>query len=397
MDTSKAEISAVSSVENANQKNRQIQFNHVQCYSRSLAKNFKTEKKDKLGNVVKKEGRRWTVSDIAAEADRVENHIPHVTNPMRPVLVMGAPVSELVKLCDEMLVDKKQNGGKAIRKDTPVLLAAVYSIPVASVEYANNKERVDKFISDSLEWHEKTYGPVVSCVLHLDEGYCHTHTYSVSEDARGMVPGYVAKRAEYKKRIDAGESKIEAMKHSHRTYSAAMKEVQNSYYLEVSVKNGLERYGPRRNRYSPGEARMKRVERENEAVALRAALEREDINRKRLATEIIEQERLNKESSANLAEMMVEKKRIDQQVKLIAHEKLRIKQTSHNLTATPEFKKDQELKKRNEEILALKKEVVELKEVIVEKDSYIDKLLSVISDLKYQLKEAAKKLINKIR
>ena len=126
MDTSKAELHAVKPVSGKQKsKSRLIQFNHVATYPRQLSAMHGKAKKDKSGNLIakKQEQRKWTVSDIAGEADRDENHIPHVANPCKPELVRGVPVAELERLCDEIMADAKQsNGSRRFRAMVLVLL-----------------------------------------------------------------------------------------------------------------------------------------------------------------------------------------------------------------------------------------------------------------------------------
>ncbi len=74
-------------------------------------------------------------------------------------------------------------------------------MPIRGDAYEENKEFCDAFVIDAIKWHEEKYGKVVSCVRHEDEAFFHIHCYSASEDARGLIPGYVAKRAEYDKQI----------------------------------------------------------------------------------------------------------------------------------------------------------------------------------------------------
>lgn len=328
MRTTQEEIFALQTAADNGQKQRKIQFFRVQCYARSLAKNFKTERSDGKGNVVAKDGRRWTVVDIAAEADRQSGHIPHVRHPKPPFLVAGAPASELPQICDEVVEGKVQKGGKAIRKDTPILLSAIYSLPIRADAYEENAEFCDAFIKDAMKWHEEKYGKIVSCVRHTDEGFVHYHCFSASEDARGLIPGYVAKRAEYDKQIKSGASKTEALKLSHKAYVEAMKEVQDSYYAEVAVKYGLDRYGTRRMRYAPGEVRARRIERERHANILRDLILEEEENRRKSEEARLEQIRLKLKAEEEAFEARQQRLKAEQEAFEAQQERLRAEHIS---------------------------------------------------------------------
>jgi hypothetical protein len=398
--TTQEEISALKKVSFNQQKQRKIQFFHVQCYSRSLAKNFKTERKDGKGNTIVKEGKRWTVADIAAEADRLEGHIPHVKNPQTPILVAGAPVSELPQICDEVVEGKTQKGGKAVRKDTPVLLAAVYSLPIRGDAYAENKEYCDAFVKDAMKWHEEKYGKVVSCVRHEDEGFLHYHCYSASEDARGLIPGYVAKRAEYDKQIKVGASKTEALKASHKAYIEAMKELQDSYYAELSVKYGLDRYGSRRMRYAPGEVRQKRIDRERQANILRDLILEEEENRRKSEEARFEQAKLKLKAEEEAFEARQTKLRAEHLAEFVEREKARVEVEVDALFKTSEYKqrrafKDLELayknlKERNNELLT---EVATQSRLILS----LEKQVASLKRRAKQLRQTVRHVISKIQ
>lgn len=191
MDISKSELAAV--CEATTLVKHSGQFCHVATYARKVSALSGKVKASDSGKPVAKRAIIWTVADIAAEADRNDpSHHLHVLKPQAPRPVFGKSVSELEEICDAVLVDAKQSNGKSLRADTHVLLAAVYSIDVAGSEYELHKERCDKFVADSIAWHAKMYGEVVSAIAHEDEGFFHIHVYSVSDDARGMIPGWRA-------------------------------------------------------------------------------------------------------------------------------------------------------------------------------------------------------------
>lgn len=397
MHISNTEIDAVVDAVSVDQK-KSGQFCHVATYARKVS--LKAGKKD-IANVGDMKRRIWTVSDISKEADRDPDHIPHVKNPLVPKLIFGRPVAELEAICDEMLVDAKQSNGKSLRADSHVLLAAVYSLPIRPEYYEENKEKCDRFIADSIAWHKKTYGEVISAVQHLDETYIHFHVYSISNDARGMIAGWREKRTEIKKCLDAGESKSEANRAGNRAYKAAMVKIQNSYFEEVGCVNELARYGNRRLRYQPGgpESTMQKLEREQYAIHERAARELQEINRKKLSESIAEQEKINFEASKRLAEIKAEKKALrnvaqvllDTQ-KLTDEREFFVEQTVKRLMASDEFLRDAEFKETKKLLVKANEKIRDLEYDASEKDSYIDKLLGIVENLKKHIVDLTKQV-----
>ena len=372
------------------------QFCHVATYSRRVST---LSGKVKKSDATKPQARRptiWTVADIAAEADRADSkHIPHVLKPAPPNLICGSPVSDLVMLCDEVLADSKQANGRALRTDTHVLLAAVYSIDVRASEYEQNKERCDKFILDSIAWHAKMYGKVVSAITHTDEGFFHAHIYSISQDARGMIPGWRAKRDATALALSEGKSKNDANRAGNSAYKKAMIEVQDSYFFEVGSVNGLARYGNRRMRYQPGTGESITKKREREAFCAREIIVREEeaINRTKLASAVLEQERLNAALAKSLEENRAKQKQLVDLEETLQRRRDQADETGfyldsqvENLHKTPEFIKEEE-RKNNAKLLNLANErIMGLEESVIQKNFYIDELLDIIAELKKKLK-----------
>ena len=395
MDISKAEIAAVTDAAKSGRK-QHGQFNHVMTFPRKLSALSGKAKKDKKGNIVERKGpRQWTVSDIAKEADRVDpSHSPHVKDRLAPILLKGVPPSEIEHLCDEMMSEAKQADGKRkVRSDVHVLLGAVYSLPYKPADYLEHRDECTQFFDDCIKFHEKHYGKILSAVMHMDEGMIHSHFWSINPDAKGLVPGWKAKREEMKRQEALGTSQAETLRLGNIAYKEAMKKFQDEFFNEVGERNGLARYGDRRMRYQPGEGRSKRIEREEHARMLRDREAQQEMNRKKIESDRIDQERINAEAAANLADLIEEKKRIDRQAEFVAREKANVERTVENLTATPQFQVDQALKAERKNLEAAHKTISELEEAIIEKDSYIDKLLGMISDLQLKVKEQATKIL----
>ena len=372
------------------------QFCHVATYARKVSSLSGSAKTSDEGKPAGKRAKIWTVADIAAEAARVDPlHFPHVPHPKPPTLIAGVDVANLESICDAMLVDATQANGKALRKDTHVLLAAIYSIDVKGCDYELEKDRCDQFFADSLAWHEKMYGKVVSAVMHEDEGYIHIHCLGVSHDARGLIPGWRAKRAAIKEALEMGSSKMDANRAGNVAYKKAMVEVQDSYFFEVGAVNGLARYGNRRMRYQPGSGESIAQKRQREEFAVRERAERECRERKerQLALDIEEQRRMSQLATERFAD--AEKKRLnmlERAIELRKYEKFVEKKQSdfedrvERLLVTPQYIKEEKLKEQTLALNAATLKIRKLENFIEEQNSFIDKLQNIIKDLKEKLK-----------
>jgi hypothetical protein len=386
---SQNELAAVSAAGKVAGRKQHGQFNHVQSFPRKVSKLSGKARKDKNGKVVERKiPRQWTVSEIAKEAYRDDDNCRHVKNPLAPILVKGAPVTELERLCDEVMAYAKQADEKrAVRSDVHVLLGAVYSLPYRPDDYVEYRERCDAFIADALAWHEKTYGRVVSAVMHLDENMVHWHVYTLDPDARNKIPGWKAKREEIKRQEALGVSKKEAIRQGNFAYKEAMRKLQDEFFIEVGERNGLARYGDRRMRYQPGEAHLKRAEREAHADALRKAREEEEITRKKIEEERIETTRKNMQTAVDAFEAEQERRRAEHQAEFVRREKARIKAEVANLLETPEYKKEMLLKEQAERIEKMKLVNQNLREELAEKNFLIDRLNEKVDALKKRLRE----------
>lgn len=414
--TSQGEITAVSNVERSASRKEHGQFNHVQSFPRKVSSLSGKARKDKSGNVVERKiAKKWTVSEIAKEAFRDDDNCRHVRNPLAPILVKGAPVEMLEQMCDEMMSESKQADGKrAVRSDVHVLLGAVYSLPYRPADYVEYKDRCDAFIADAMAWHEKTYGPIASAILHLDENMVHWHVYSLDPDARNRIPGWKAKREEIKRLEALGVNKKEAIRQGNFAYRDAMKKLQDDFFIEVGEINGLARYGDRRMRYQPGEAHLKRGEREAHADLLRKTREEEDLIRKKIeedradairksleaAQQAIEarQQRLKAEEEA--FESQQERLRAEHISEFVEREKKRVEAQVRNIFETPEYKQLQFIKELEAKVANLEKKGRALHEEIATQSFTIVKLEKQSRSLKHrltQLRQTVRNVISIIR
>lgn len=181
-----------------------------------------------------------------------------------------------------------------------------------------------------------------------------------------------------------------------------MIEVQDSYYFEVGSVNGLARYGNRRMRYAPGsgESITKKRQREEFVIREKALRDQDEINRKKLLESVAEQERITEESARELSEIKLEKKRIREAAEnlnaiqqLSDEREFFVDNKVQNLLNSPEFIKDEKARETEKALKKAHERIETLEHTITEKDSYIDKLLRTVSDLKNKIKTLLEKII----
>lgn len=257
------------------QQNQQAQFAHIDTYAR----------KPKPGA----EGAKWSAQDVLAEAVRTPGHCGHVAAPRPPEVIAGLHPSRLAERLDELVEQRRVAGRRRPRGDVHVLACAVYSWP-EHTDYADTA-RMRAWIADTVAWHTQHVGPVDSAVLHLDEAFPHIHVYTVSADARGLTPGWQAKRAV----AEAGAS----AQQQNQAYRSAMSDWQDRYYAGVGAYHGLERLGPARQRLRRSEWRAAKTER------LRAADARRDARDAALAAEQAAEQARERASRAQMREQLV--------------------------------------------------------------------------------------------
>ncbi len=226
---------------------QEFQFAHIETYARRPA-------------VREKGDRKHSVADILNEAMRLPDNCPHVPNPGEPEVVEGLHPTEMLARHDA-LVESRRIAGKRNKQDVHTLAAAVYSWPEV-VEYVD-RERFARFVQDVLAFHRKHVGPIDSAVIHWDETYPHLHVYTSDMDARRLSPGWRVKREVLEA---GGDAKAAGLAYRH-----AMRNWQDLFYAEVGQINGLDRYGPRRQRLTRAQFRAAKAERLAAADRLRDA------------------------------------------------------------------------------------------------------------------------------
>lgn len=204
----------------------------------------------------RKEKRRMSARDILEEMARVPGACGHVEQPVEPILLYGKPPLELADDLDALAPNLKDSLGRTNSNRGRVLLASVYSFPVPYAEADRAAER--KWASDvvrfAFEYFRKEN--VKSIVAHVDEKYFHLHV-AIVPPLRGdrlaweeVHPGFSAERAV----MQAGGTKKEALK----KYKEGLRQFQDEYFTEVSVPNGMTRFGPRRRRVSREELHVEK-------------------------------------------------------------------------------------------------------------------------------------------
>jgi len=200
-----------------------------------------------------------TVSGVINEAGRVAGFCDHVKgDPLPPVVLSGMTPAELREFHDVQLAKAKRGRGKgnSLRKDSPTLLAAVFSFPFTPEDKLNPKYLA--FRDDTIAFFKREMesrgGEVLSVVQHEDEKMLHVHVFAMKlDDPRFAVKklhrGHVAAAPV---QAAGGKGVIE--------YCDAMRGFQDSYYDEVAKLHGMTRHGRRRQRLSRGDYRTQERE-----------------------------------------------------------------------------------------------------------------------------------------
>lgn len=219
------------------------QFIHVESYGRVSAKkklNFNDETKGR------------NVKEIIGEVTRRPGYCDHVEDPGESIILYGLNPKELEALTDDYFNNTKlvnSNGvSRGLRKDSHVLLAGVISLN-REVE-----EIWDDYKKESIEWLKKKYGDrLKSVVEHTDEGHPHLHFYCVQDPGLSFDLLHEGKRA-----YAAVGGKVKHKKEI--AFKNAMREFQEAFFNDVSLKYGLMKTGPKRKRMSNSDYKRQQEE-----------------------------------------------------------------------------------------------------------------------------------------
>lgn len=212
-----------------------FQFLHFDLVARSVSKKSQTK--------------RWTVSEVLAEAARLPDACPHVVSPREPALVSGMELPEVERHATAIAGEARDVSGRRLRKDAPILLAGVASYPIPLDRMSESDWQ------DFRDWEWRTVGwlyehfgqNVASVVRHEDESHPHVHFFVLPELSRdqtlnikGIHRGVAAR--------ESAKAEGASTKAANRAYCAAMRSVQDDFHRAVGVYHGHLREGPRRKR-----------------------------------------------------------------------------------------------------------------------------------------------------
>ena len=264
----------------------------------------------RIVNGKEKVGKR-SAAAVAAEADRLPFHAPHIDEPAPPVLLYGLHASRIVAALAAAVdaakaehlarTDKKLR----VRKDQQLLIAGVVSYPeerqltqssgALTHEYRRWRKRVVRFLRDR-------FGNALRGVVeHVDEPRLHVHFYCVPDIQAGELtlhnihPGSKASR-------DCGPRGSVPKKARRDAWVGAMRNFQLEFYHRVSWYHGHTLRLARKQRLSRAQEQAQRqqlralAEAKEQAAMLLLAADREFQNAKieaaRIVTEMEAERRL---------------------------------------------------------------------------------------------------------
>lgn len=202
------------------------QFIEVEVFARKAAKGKKIAR---------------TAREIVSEAVREENHIHHLAEPGEPVLLFGDRPDQVLDVAEATVEAERDTLGRKIRSDRPILLAGVASFPTAFDEMdEESRAAYEKWKGLTLDFLRAEYGEaLMSVVEHTDEPRGHLHFYAVNlatvQNTRDLHPGHGAAK---------GKEGAESM----AAYKDGCRQFQDRYFEAVSLKVGLTRSGPKRQK-----------------------------------------------------------------------------------------------------------------------------------------------------
>lgn len=220
------------------------QFIHEESYARSAAKS-------KTGG--------HSVSTVMAEAIRAPDAHPHVEAPLPPITLFGCVPEAVEALATSYAATVKDAKGRALRVDSPVLLAGVVSAP----ETMSDAEWLS-FKCDAVKALQERYGERLRSVIeHTDESHKHLHYYCVplaGQRFDTLATGRGAKAAAEADAKQQGLNKSQQSKLGNDAYKAERREFQNWFFNRVAMKHGLARIGPGRRRLSRAEWKAEQLQ-----------------------------------------------------------------------------------------------------------------------------------------
>lgn len=210
------------------------QFIHLETYAR---------KPDKQGR---------SVAFVLAEAAREPWACYHVEQPRPPTILYGLHPAEVRSRHDQRAASirvQTSTGLRALRQDQHTLLTLVASFHRKGRDY-------ESWERDALKWLQARYGSQLASVIrHTDESHPHLHAYVLPDDpamrARRLHPGALAK--------DTALQNGATNRAGDATYRAAMRDLQDTYWLEVCAALGIRRFGFSRRRMTRAEWHKEKI------------------------------------------------------------------------------------------------------------------------------------------
>lgn len=213
------------------------QFIHLETYAR---------KPDKQGR---------SVAFVLAEAAREPWACYHVEQPRPPTILHGLHPAEVRSKHDQRAASiriQTSTGLRALRQDQHTLLTVVASFHRKGRDY-------EGWERDALKWLQARYdSQLASVIRHTDESHPHLHAYVLPDDpamrARRLHPGALAK--------DTALQNGATNRGGDAAYRAAMRDLQDAYWLEVCAALGIRRFGFSRRRMTRAEWHKEKIVRE---------------------------------------------------------------------------------------------------------------------------------------
>ncbi len=274
-----------------------------------LETHARTPRLPRIINGKERVGKR-SAAAVAAEADRVPYHAPHIDGPKPPNLLYGPLASKVVTALCMAVDDRKRehlartNRKLRVRKDQQMLIAGVVSYPEARrltessdaqlKEYRRWRTRVVRFL-------RSRFKDALRCVIeHVDEPRLHLHFFCVPDVPAGEMtlhqihPGMKASR-------DCGPRDTVPKKAREDAWVRAMRNFQLEFYHQVSWYHGHTLRQARKQRLSRAEVRAQEQQ-------LKALAEAKEHASELLLAADMERRNAKAEASRLLEEMQAERK-----------------------------------------------------------------------------------------
>jgi len=195
--------------------------------------------------------RNPSLFDIRDEMVRAPHACSHVAEPREPRVLFVRSQIEAFALASARADQAVNERGHKLRCDSPVVAVGVASWPDTVAEVEDNPQKMAEYEhwrALTIAWLASKWGEKLQCIVeHLDEPHPHLHWVVIPDlqqngllQIQSVHPGYEANAASKAR----GETKREQKK----AYKAAMKALQDDYYVNVAAHCGLTRLGPRRQR-----------------------------------------------------------------------------------------------------------------------------------------------------